>query len=410
MKQFARDLRNKALITSFHDTCKTATVSMVPLLKQTLSANPQVYRNRWNAYCTFYQSMLLGGRGEALAGFALTPKLILEKDIHGATMLPYAVSNPSVALMKTLAKVITDAKLGTDSTMADDDDGEEEGEERVSITSPTSPGLVDVFTGLTVIKAGWIKKLGSKFGFKYYKKRYAVLTEEYIVFYRAVNKRPAGCIPIDGAIITRLSGSEPIISIKLPDNTVMDKKRHLKHTLYTLKLESEADVQDWQTPMKVAAGVRPFRETPINYINLNIRSAWCELVDNRGRTALHALAAMSSDLHLSKEEDAITTAAWLLENGCSLEAKDSEKKSPIQVALDSKFNALQAFLLRRKQSLDALDPRNPSRISISALGLAQLESRKAVVKEPQQLLQTMKLKGFSYLQLYLQKFRQVTPG
>lgn len=344
-----------------------------------------------------------------LTGFTITPKLILEKDIDGATLLPYAVSNPNMAFLKTLAKIITDVK-SSDATMPDDDEGEDEAEDRGSIVSPTSPALIDVFTGLTIIKAGWVKKLGSKFGFKYYKKRYAVLTEEYIVFYRAVNKRPAGCIPIDGAVITRLSGSEPIISIKLPDSTVVDKKKQLKHTVYTLKLENEADVQDWQTPMKLAAGVRPFRETPINYINLNIRAAWCELVDKRGRTALHALAAISSDLHLAKEEEAIMTAAWLLENGCSVEARDVDKRTPIIVALDSKFSALQAFLLRRKQSIDALDPRNPSRISISALGLAQLESRKSIVKEPHQLLQTMKLKGFSYLQIYIQKFRQVIPG
>lgn len=408
MKKFSRDLRNKALITSFHDTCKTATSSMIPLLRQTLSANPQVYRNKWSSYCTFYQSLLLGGRSEVLTGFTITPKLILEKDIDGATLLPYAVSNPNMAFLKTLAKIITDVK-SSDATMPDDDEGEDEAEDRGSIVSPTSPALIDVFTGLTIIKAGWVKKLGSKFGFKYYKKRYAVLTEEYIVFYRAVNKRPAGCIPIDGAVITRLSGSEPIISIKLPDSTVVDKKKQLKHTVYTLKLENEADVQDWQTPMKLAAGVRPFRETPINYINLNIRAAWCELVDKRGRTALHALAAISSDLHLAKEEEAIMTAAWLLENGCSVEARDVDKRTPIIVALDSKFSALQAFLLRRKQSIDALDPRNPSRISISALGLAQLESRKSIVKEPHQLLQTMKLKGFSYLQIYIQKFRQVIP-
>jgi hypothetical protein len=88
---------------------------MVPLLKQTLAANPQVYRNKWNSYCTFYQSLLLGGRSDVLTGFTLSPKLLLEKDILGASLLPYAVSNPNVTLLKTLAKVITDAKLGSDA-------------------------------------------------------------------------------------------------------------------------------------------------------------------------------------------------------------------------------------------------------------------------------------------------------
>jgi ankyrin repeat protein len=409
-KQYLRDMRLRRMVAAFHTLCKTADTvpNSTQEVKSILSKNPEVYRNRMNNYCTAYQSAASGNQIKLLKDLVLTPAKILETDKNGSRLLHYAVTHPDLNMIKYLCEVMAEIKTTLNVDIKEDDEDEEaEG-------APAAPETVqmDFVTGLPIIKCGWLRKSSTLLGFKTFKRRWCALTEESFVLYKGVNKKPAGYIPIEGCVVERAAGSDPIITIKNPVSSAGTKKsmfsNESEHAAFTMKADTETIAQEWLTPLKIAAGVRPFRDTPIRHLNLGLRSKWVKLFNKQERTALHFVAGISPEIQKIRSEEAIRVAAWLLENGCDIDQKDFEGKTPLQHAIAQSNPSMIAFLTNRRAALSTLstDEASTVRISVSVLNRASMESSKALGSEPpsSHLLRAMQLKGFSYLQIHFENF------
>ena len=194
--------------------------------------------------------------------------------------------------------------------------------------------------------------------------------------------------------------------------------KNTEHDHYTMKAESEIVVQEWLTALKIAAGVRPFRDGPIAYLNLVVRHNWVQMLTSSNESPLHLLAGLTAEAQTGKEDEIIRIASWLLENGCNIEAIDKNKKTALEIAKTNKNLSLAEFLSKRQECRlkssratltlavagMSIDPNiAKSRIITSALIHEQQAASATSNSDPQKLLLAMKSKGFSYLQFNLEK-------
>ena len=134
-------------------------------------------------------------------------------------------------------------------------------------------------------------------------------------------------------------------------------------------------------------------------------------------------------MYVMKDDEIVRIAAWLLENGCLIELKDSNGKTALEIAKEKKNTSLIEFLVNRqivlmkseeitKQSLTSamanlsmsFDQKKVTRrISYRGFLRDQLNDLGKTRNDPQSLLQGMKAKGFSYLQINLERLANA-PG
>ena len=389
-KQYLRNLHNRNLIIEFHKKCKAGDIiaakNMIHFNNNLLSlVNSPLYRNKWSKYCTLYQSAASGGQLGLLNEFLLSPPQVLEKDIDGNRLLHFASTYPELDLMKYLCEVMSRITTTLVVNIKDDDnDDEAEEDENIHDNGDTNlVGKIDLVTGLPIIKSGWLKKSSTILGFKSWKKRYCVLTEESFVLYRQVNKKPAGYIPIEGCLVERAHGADSVMGIKKPKPSGVKKSLFSnsgEHDAYTMKGDGEEQIQEWIKAVSLAAGVRPFRDGPINHLNLGIRSAWMKMVNKNDETPLHILAQIPKSVTETRGDEAIKLAAWLIENGVCIENKNRAGKTALELATANQNVPIMTFLNQRRSVLE------------TALNSKVLQENRI-----------SETKGFSYLQIHLEK-------
>jgi hypothetical protein len=133
---------------------------------------------------------------------------------------------------------------------------------------------------------------------------------------------------------------------------------------FTLKADTEQDLQDWLRPLKLAAGVAPFRgQPPVTYINCDLRAQWVKKLSKFGKSPLHILAqlnAVTPREFLNTDasaygEQTLMMASWLIETGCDLLWRDNEGRTALQVAMDCSNVGMINFLHARQAALDLPD-------------------------------------------------------
>ena len=424
-RRFLLNNRLRLDILAFHELCKKAYAlpEGVDVVKESITLHAHYYRNKWQRYCTMYHSAAIGGQIELLELVDLCPYDLLEPDIDGNRLLHWLATNPNLTLVKFLCEILFQIKTTLAIQLVDDDDDGEEEEALSPGQEAAASALVshDLMTKLPILHSGWMKKSSSILGIKTFKRRYCVLTEESFVLYHSVNKRPAGYINIEGCIIERLNNAEPIIAIRRPDLNPNAKKSMFSsegaHQSYTMKVDNETIAQEWLTALKLAAGVRPFRSSPVKYLNMNVRTQWVRILSKFGRTALHELARLKDDnSSATYSYDLIQMAAWLVEYGCNILQKDKYGKTAYDYAKLSGNQALIAFFTARQASIDNNSPSKSgkkNRITMSVLDKQALDDSdtttntkaNTTTKDRKHVLSSLKLKGFSYLQMHFGRFK-----
>ena len=112
--------------------------------------------------------------------------------------------------------------------------------------------------------------------------------------------------------------------------------------------ESEKDLLEWVNPVKAAAGVKPFRDTPIRYVNAEFRESFLSMTNKRGETPLHCLAATGLDPKSPADsERMVTVAGWLIDAGCSIDGRTKAGLTALQVAIAHQNISMIVFLVHR---------------------------------------------------------------
>ena len=367
-----------------------------------------------------YHSAAIGGQIELLRELNLTPYDLLEPDIDGNRLLHWLATNPNLILVKFLSEIVFQIKTNLSIRLSVDETGSNADTDAVLTPAQEAAAALvshDVLTKLPILHSGWMKKSSSILGIKTFKRRYCVLTEESFILYRSANKGPAGYINIEGCIIERLNNSEPLISILRPDVNPNAKKSMFSsasaHGFYLMKVDNETIAQEWLTALKLAAGVRPFRSSPVKYLNLNVRTQWVRILSKFGRTALHELARQKTSTDAT-----IQVAAWLVEYGCDIQLKDKDGRTAFDYACEAGNDRMTHFLSDRQISIDyntttsttttANTTNNTNttrrRITMSVLDREMLDSD-VTEGGKEYLQQKLKFKGFSYLQIHFESFR-----
>jgi hypothetical protein len=303
---------------------------------------------------SFLHSLLRSADDELIKVLHFTPKECFEADIHGRTSLHYlAKSKPNMNILRLLSDCINHVRIQSNVIAIDgfdeDNDNDDDGD------GPGGDGKMHQIkqalhksVGTSSLKSGWLKK---KRGGMMWQKRWMVLTEDYIIYYKnpqTINN-PKFAIPLQGCTIQRLPGSkDPIFELIAPN---MGEKKSIfgsstKKSMNFL-CESEKDLQEWLLPLKAVAGVGTFRTTPVHYVNTDLRKLWVTMEDIENEIALHSL--MKSPLLMSSSgkkssasapddhfiEDIIAVVAWLIEFGSNINHQNIRGETPLFVAISN---------------------------------------------------------------------------
>jgi myosin heavy subunit len=238
----------------------------------------------------------------------LTVQDLMVQDSQRNELLHWAVMWPRYENLTYLDQLVSSINTVVNYEAKDEDEGDEDNVIRAEEASPTrGPGGssspykqdTDAISGLPILMSGWMnkKRNSAMLGFKKWNRRWCILTEETLTYYKtdAKDSRPCGFLPLEGCIIDRPSGKEAIITVVSPQQVF--KKGMFGDKMVgplVLSVESERDLQGWLHPLKAAAGVTPFRMAQsIQFVNYELKESWLRRVNRFGDTVLHALARAS---------------------------------------------------------------------------------------------------------------------
>jgi hypothetical protein len=292
--------------------------------------------------------------------------------------------------------------------------------------------------GKDTLKQGWLRK---KRGGMMWQRRYMVLTEDYIIYYKNEQSLhlPKFAIPLEDLSVQRLPGRElafEITSPNMPDKKTMFGSSNKKAMAFLA--DSEQDLQEWISPLKSIAGVeenlRPAGSAapPIEYVNLVVRRLWASQADRRGNTALHCLASSLNGYrpHAGVAEsrilDAVQYAAWLIEHGCPVNAQNDLGQTALHICA-YEFSASAAPTVGSRELMRCLILKGADgtklRDSNGYTAMDAVAASKQLSKNAKKFLgdlfkiradptgtlssveaaQDRKLKGYAYLSLYVGK-------
>ena len=413
-------------------------------------------RNKWQNYQTCLQSAVQGGQLDILDILRPDHEEVLRRDINGYTAIHHAAMCPNLDVVKYLERVLllkhTASNVGSIS-FADEwgvDDIDEEDIASVSDAASVVNYLENAELG-DKQKEGWLKKvtrgfLGGLFG-PGTGRRWVVLYETHLVYYKSPGGRPRGAIPVPDAKVKRNTDPSKYGFDIFSDNISSRRKKNKRFLQFLA--ESEQELQEWLTPLRTLIGVESaFRsDPPVHYINSNLRDVWLAETNNFGETALHVAsryrpknllpvevtntaifksANMSTPIikeppQLSRDViiDGLTQVQvtqfciWLIEAGCPVDIQSNKGQTALHLASIYQNAVLAASLVQKGSSrllVDksgvlaesyANDEANAAMRSAvennAALMAANLTSSLPLLPRPKQL------RGFSYLHMLFEK-------
>lgn len=419
------------------------------IISKMLRRRPQltIIRNPWLEFCTAFQSAVYG-RDPALLGLLhANYRDLFEVDVKGHSAVHYLAERPHLPMLRALLAVLDQYKYVSSTALRrglDEDEDEGGGwfgkQSEVHRASMSLKQTLNASVGNDTLKQGWLKK---KRGGMMWQRRYMVLTEDYIIYYKNDQSLhlPKFAIPLEDLTITRLTSVNElafeITSPNMPEKRTMFGSSNKKAMQFMA--ESEQDLQEWILPLKVIAGVeeklRPESSsgdgsgkgdtTPITYINFVIRQLWAAQTDHKGNTPLHLLAShLSSHRPLSGEsgEEVVKLAAWLIEHGCPVNAQNAQGQTALHVCANE-FSAgsesclghrelMRCLILKGADGSRLRDYNGDTALDVIGASSRISQSLKKHLDEffnslsakPAVTLKDMagaKLKGYSYLSLFV---------
>jgi myosin heavy subunit len=295
-----RGLRERAF--GLHAACAGGAVDYVQQLFADYPEDQDLHL-KWANFQSLRHSAVIGAQctliTQVLGG--LNVSNMLAKDGCGNGLLHALGQWPNYSVLMQLVRVCNAVNTVVSYEVKDEDENEEDNDTEAPLTpggpnNVTAGRLTDAVSGLPILMAGWMskKRNNAMMGFKKWNRRWCVLTEETLTYYKtdAKGAKPCGFLPLEGCVIERPNGKEAIITVVSPQ-TVFKKGMFGDKMVgpLVLSVESERDLQGWLNPLKSAAGVTPFR-TPmsVNFINCELRDSWFKRTNKYGDTVLHVLA------------------------------------------------------------------------------------------------------------------------
>jgi hypothetical protein len=400
-------------------------------------------RNMWAEYCTAVHSAVLGGDPSMLSLLQPNYRDLFAVDIRGRSSAHYLAERPGPAILRAVCALL-DGYVYSSSTALrgldadDDDDGgwfnkgnRESTSTRISVSLKQT---INNSVGKDTLKQGWLKK---KRGGVMWQRRYMVLTEDYIIYYKSdqTMNQPKFAIPLEELSVHRLPGNRELVfeitSPNMPDKKTMFGSSNKKSMAFMA--DSEQDLQEWILPLKAIAGVEETQRpagSPIDYANMVVRQLWATQRDRRGSTALHLLASSihgyrpQGEAAETRVGDAVQLAAWLIEHGCDVNAQNDAGHTALHV-LVYEYSPSMALTVGSRELMRCLILKGADgsrvRDNSGSTALDAINSSKQLGKGLKRFLadlfkirsdtgsgqgkpaasQQNKLKGYTYLSLYL---------
>lgn len=306
-----------------------------------------VIRNPWLEYCTAFLSAVHGRDPAMLNQLHPNYRDMFAVNIKGHSSAHYLAERPHLPMLRAILTVLDEYKYvssgGLRRGLDDDDEGDgwfgkQSESQRVSMSLKQT---LNASVGNDTLKQGWLKK---KRGGMMWQRRYMVLTEDYIIYYKNEQSLhlPKFAIPLEDLTVTRqVNGKEltfEITSPNMPEKKTMFGASNKKAMQFMA--DTEQELQEWILPLKVIAGVeeklRPDNSNapPIVYVNFVIRQLWAAQTDHKGNTPLHLLAshlASHRPLPNGRPDEAVQLAAWLIEHGCPVNAQNAQGQTALHI-------------------------------------------------------------------------------
>ncbi|CAM9678957.1 unnamed protein product [Chrysoparadoxa australica] len=404
-------------------------------------------RNKWDADKTF--SSLLhaacsSGRMDMVTLLEPFPEDVLAQEKYGNCCTHYAAGAANYDLMKYLAKR---ANLDVERHLKEEEEAKEQNIRlRLALPSgsfksptlqplPTNPfanehhhmrlcsELLHLNEGDACnLMAGYLKKRRQT---DRWIRRWTVLTESTLSYYhKKSDSKPSKVIKLETTMMKKSDTIDFCFEIHSPE--LLDKKN--KEGRLYFQASGEEALQQWLSPLKLVVGHFQFRNDkrkhPMEFLDLCGRKKLVVKKNFKGETALHMVAQLKQEEdggmveHSEKKtlfvmKDTPTpaavqqVAAWLVENGADVNARDNEEQTPLHRAVDAGHIEVAASLSRNGGDLQAkrkvdgksvLEMAKESDVEKLMLEQFHMADRHELLGPPDKLF------GFTYLSALVEKF------
>lgn len=451
-RSFLQNITLKRRMRKIHDIPE-ASFASVPVAKATIQQLIGALRSHpMDRYVRYFEfdyrsllhSMILCSDNAAVSELLIEAEqqlgfssgAVVEMDLFGRSTAHYLGMQPSLIQAQHMARVLdtfVDPAAGTVDVMEgldeDDDDqgGDQGGGGGESSRVDQIRQAVNESVNKSKLREGWLKK---KRGGMLWQKRWMVLTEDYMIYYKTNTtlNNPKFAIPLDGCTVQRVPGSrEPCFEIFAPN---MGVKKSLfgssTKKSVVFMAENEKEMQEWLTPLRAVAGVDTLRSSPVTYVRMELRVLWLTQPDHEGESALHSLVHSNASLRMrlmnlpvqtdesllyyrNKVEESVKLIAWLVENGCPVNIQNIHGDTALHIALTEEADPLvvRALITRGANPRNLRNNDNLSCFDIlsnnAIIHKTFAEEFAHAVNVPQRsnvLGFENKMKGYSYLSIY----------
>jgi hypothetical protein len=247
--------------------------------------------------------------------------------------------------------------------------------------------ILSIIGSPTTLRTGWLQKLSTSDKLQ---RRYVVLTSSKIAYYNTYNATDGLPDIKNASDVLLVSVDQTIIrhNRDLEYSFILDSIADLKSTKgkkrFIFKATSKEEYHQWLKALSQVTTIATTRDpganasnqssreatnTPVNIVNPLITRLWVSDLNIFGNTPLHSLAAVQvvkQDATIQKISLAtmaaefdetyhiISTASWLLDNGCFIDSVNIEGRTALDLAILNQSYDLASFLIRKGASTKGL--------------------------------------------------------
>lgn len=335
----------------------------VDIVKKMMAFHPEdaEVRDRRHSFRTTFQAALCGGHEAPLAlsilrALEVTAADVLECDVFGNNLIHYAVLHTNLSnfeMVNFLEEVLSFSIVNPHQV------GWDESEEGAAwARRARSSGDAKRESGNegadAPLLSGWLYKLGRN---QKWQLRYFSLMPKFIKYsvwpWRRW-KSSGDTFLLDKRFVS-LSRSSCAVDVGVDARRVIVIKLHSGHMstrkmtdMLVLCARNDDQLREWWQSLSAFAKVEHIRsEDSMLLCNFEAAQAATSRSNVAGNTPLHLLALWPLPLVGKQAQDMMTVAAWLMNSGCPVNARNAIGKTALQIAVEAGNELLARYLHRR---------------------------------------------------------------